>query len=97
MQADKSVMCSCLKQKIYNIEYNKSNIGNLEKENFNSFDINKYSNEINFEKYKSDISPKQNMLIIKDICMKFIKNFDNPDEKNLLFTGNTGLRQNISF
>ena len=29
--------------------------------------------------------------MIKDICFKFINNFENPEEKNLLFTGNTGL------
>ena len=32
-----------------------------------------------------------NILKIKEICVNFINNFDNPDEKNLLFTGNTGL------
>ena len=84
-------ICPCLKQKLYNIEYNKSNVGNLEKENFDNFDFNKYSDEVNFEKYNSDISPRENMVLIKNICEKFIANFDNPDEKNLLFTGNTGL------
>ena len=34
---------------------------------------------------------KENIKIIKKICDKFIDNFDNPKEKNLLFTGNTGL------
>jgi len=29
---------------------------------------------------------------ILKIVRNFIYNFDNPDEKNLLFTGNTGLR-----
>ena len=46
-----TVMCSCLKQKLLNISFNKSNMYNLKKENF-----------------------------------------DNPDCKNLLFTGATGLR-----
>lgn len=87
----KSSMCSCLKQKIYNLEFNKSNLGKLEKENFENFNLELYSDEINKEKYHSDISPKQNILIVKKICDTFIQNFDNPDEKNLLFTGNTGL------
>lgn len=43
------------------------------------------------KKYKSDISPRENIKLIKDICFKFINNFENPEEKNLLFTGNTGL------
>ena len=42
-------------------------------------------------KYYSDISPKQNILNIKQKCIEFVNNFDNPNSKNLLFTGNTGL------
>lgn len=87
----KSIMCSCLKQKIYNIEYNKSNLGNLEHQNFSNFDLTKYSDEINKEKYRSEISPRENISRIKQICENFIENFENPNEKNLLFTGNTGL------
>ncbi len=86
-----SKMCNCLKQKIYNIEYNKSNISNLEKQNFNNFNLNLYSNEISKDKYGSDISPRENIKLILDICKKFISNFDDLSEKNLLFTGRTGL------
>ena len=70
-------MCSCLKQKIYDIEYNKSNISNLEKQNFNSFNLAFYSDEVNKQKYNSDISPRENIKIIKNICDNFINNFDN--------------------
>ena len=86
-----SVLCNCIKQKLFNIEYNKSNIGNLEKENFKNFNLNAYSDEINIKKYNSSISPRENIKNIKSICENFINNFDNPEEKNLLFTGNTGL------
>ena len=83
-----TVMCSCLKQKLLNISYNKSNMTNLSKENFENFNQNIFSNEIstNF-----NISPKQNILNIKQKCIEFVNNFDNPNSKNLLFTGNTGL------
>lgn len=87
-----SQMCSCLKQELININYNKSNIGNLEKENFDNFNISIFSDEINYDKYKSKISPKQNIENIKKITLNFIDNFDDFEEKNLLFTGNTGLR-----
>ena len=58
------------------------------KENFENFNQNIFSNEIstNF-----NISPKQNILNIKQKCIEFVNNFDNPNSKNLLFTGNTGL------
>ena len=87
----RSTMCTCLKQEIYNIEYNKSNIANLESQNFDNFSFNKYSDKVDKEKYNSEISPRENIKLIKEICMKFINNFDDPKEKNLLFTGNTGL------
>lgn len=86
-----TVMCNCLKQEIYNIKYNKSNIANLETQNFDSFSLEKYSDKVNKEKYNSDISPRENINIIKNVCLNFINNFDDQNEKNLLFTGNTGL------
>lgn len=84
-------MCHCLKQKLFNLEYNKSNLSNLDKENFEHFSSDLYSNEIDEEKYHSKISPKNNIEIILKIANKFIENFDDSNQKNLLFTGNTGL------
>lgn len=86
-----TTMCTCLKQKLLNIEYNKCNISNLDRENFNNFNLNHYSDEVNKEKYNSNISPKDNIKIIRQLCENFINDFDNPNSKNLLFTGNTGL------
>lgn len=86
-----SIMCNCLKQEIFNIEYNKSNLSNLENQNFEKFSSEKYSDKIDKDKYNSEISPRENINLIKNICLNFIKNFDDPNEKNLLFTGNTGL------
>ena len=86
-----SVMCSCLKQKLLDVQYNKSNISSLETENFNNFNISLFSNEVDEKKYNANISPKENLEKIKNIALNFIENFDEPQEKNLLFTGNTGL------
>lgn len=87
----KTQMCQCLKQQLYNIEYNKSNISNLENQKFENFLSTVYSTDVDKVKYNSDISPRENIEIIKKISQKFIKNFDDLNEKNLLFTGNTGL------
>ena len=84
-------MCSCLKQKLYDEQYNQSNISNLDTQNFEHFSDSYYSDKIDEEKYHTKISPRENINIIKDVCYKFIENFENPDQKNLLFTGNTGL------
>lgn len=87
-----TVMCSCLKQKLLDISFNESNIYNLDKENFDTFNENFYSDKVDTSKYRFNISPRENILNIKNKCMDFVKNFNNPDQKNLLFTGSTGLR-----
>ena len=88
----KSEMCSCLKQKLLDISFNKSNMANLNKENFDTFNSNLFSNETDLAKYRFNISPRKNIENIKNKCIEFVENFDNPEYKNLLFTGNTGLR-----
>lgn len=88
----KSIMCNCLRQRLLNYSFNQSNMSNLDKENFSTFNPNIFSDEVDIAKYKFNISPRRNMLNIKDKCIAFVDNFDNPNYKNLLFTGNTGLR-----
>lgn len=84
-------LCSCIKQKIYDIEYNKSNIGNIKFENFDNFKFDIYSDEPNPAVFHSQYSPRENMKKIYDISKKFVTNFDSPEEKNLMFLGPTGL------
>ena len=85
-------MCSCLKQRLLDISFNKSNMANLNKENFETFNSKVFSDEIDVSKYHFNISPRKNIENIKNKCIEFVTNFDNPDYKNLLFSGNTGLR-----
>lgn len=88
----KTNMCNCLKQKLLNDSFNKSNLSNLDNENFTKFNENLFSDDVNLAKYKLNISPRKNIINIKNKCLEFVQNFDNPNQKNLLFTGNTGLR-----
>ncbi len=87
----KTELCNCLKQKLLNISYNKSNMSNLDKENFNTFNENLFSDEVDISKYKLNISPRRNIINIKEKCIEFVQNFEDLEQKNLLFTGNTGL------
>lgn len=88
----KTQMCPCLKQKLLDISFNKSNISNLKKENFETFNDIYFSDDVDISKYKLNISPRTNIRNIKEKAEYFVENFDSPDCKNLLFTGNTGLR-----
>lgn len=85
-------MCHCLKQKMLDKSYNKSNISNLDKENFQTFNLNVFSDK---KDERFNTSPRENMEYINKKCIEFVKEFDNPQNKNLLFTGNIGLRKNI--
>ena len=88
----KTIMCNCLKQKLLDISFNKSNMSNLKKENFNNFNELIFSDEVDLAKYRFNISPRKNISNIKNKCIEFVNNFENPDFKNLLFVGSTGLR-----
>lgn len=80
--------CKCFNKQIINYLYKMSNIVHmLDKENFDTFDINVFSNE----PYNNEIyTPKQNMYNILETCEDFCNNFDKTN-MNLLFYGGTGL------
>ncbi|MGD9567599.1 MAG: ATP-binding protein [Sedimentibacter sp.] len=80
--------CSCLNKQIINNLYNMSNMAcMLNKENFNTFDINIFSNE----PYKNEkLTPRQNMYYILEISEDFCSNFYDTN-MNLLLYGGTGL------
>ena len=83
--------CSCLKQEILNRVYSQFYLDNFSDECFESFDIGYFSDKASEEKYKTQKSPRENILEIKKISEKFCENMENKNEKNLLFVGNTGL------
>lgn len=91
----KTSMCNCLKQKIYDIEYNDSNLNIIKNHTFDNFNINLFSDRADEIKYHSKISPKENILNIKSAVINFINKFDEEATKNLIFSGGTGLRENF--
>lgn len=81
--------CNCLKQALINKAYKMSNLENvLDKENFQNFNINIFSDET-FE--NEAISPRKNMEDLVGIAEGFVSNFDEKNGENLLFYGTTGL------
>lgn len=83
--------CSCYRQLLINHLYSESNLKLVENENFTTFNLDYYPDIVNEAKFGIKISPKQNILNIKDRCTKFIDGFQNPEEKNLFFSGPTGV------
>ena len=83
-----TTMCHCLKQKMLDRSYNKSNMSNLDKENFETFNLNVFSD---VKDSRFNMSPRENMKYIQKKCIEFVQYFDDTKTKNLLFTGNIGL------
>lgn len=86
-----STRCFCYKQLLISYLYGASNIKLLESENFNTFNENYYSDEIDEQRYGIKRSPRSHILIIREKCNKFIENFKSPDEKSLFIFGNSGV------
>jgi len=79
--------CICLKNKLLNANYDMSNIKNiLEFENFSTFNINYYSDDID-EEY--GISPKTNALSNLNEAIEFCSSFGNGN--SLMIFGEPGL------
>lgn len=81
--------CNCFKQQIINEFYKMSNLEKiLNKQNFSNFNFDVFSTE---KIEGATISPRENMIVISDICSKFVSNFNIENDENLLFYGGTGL------
>lgn len=81
-----SEKCSCYKSKLVKIYYENSSLSSmLEKNNFENFNLEYYSDKMGPEKY----TPRYNIQRIVSSSLNFIKTFDASDE-NLLFYGNSG-------
>lgn len=87
----KTNYCACFLQQIIDETYKQTNMLKINEENFDTFDIGYYSDTSNKEKYGMDKSPRKNIEQIRKIAIEFADNIDDKEQKNLLFTGNTGL------
>ncbi len=83
-----NVPCHCMKQKLIDLAYDQSNIKQIvTQENFDTFDIRYYSEEINeYEGWSS----RDNIKKILKRCIDFCENFDTTFQ-NLFLYGETGL------
>jgi len=80
--------CACLKQRLITKYYEMSNLSKvLERENFDAFNINYYSDVIDIA---HGVSPRDKINRAWTTSLRFVENFDTKFE-NLLFHGPTGL------
>lgn len=82
--------CTCYTQQLINYIYSKSNLYNLDAQNFNFFDLNRFADVVDEKKYGSNLSPRKSMNSILKKAKDFIENIENYKFRGILFTGNTG-------
>ena len=81
--------CHCLVQELIDEAYEMSNIKSvLEKENFETFKLDIVPD---MEYEGEDMSPRENIEYISNICVDYVNNFNESNDENLLFYGSTGL------
>ncbi len=81
--------CNCFKQEIVNEAYKMSNLSRmLNTQNFSNFDGSLFSAK---KAEGFNVSPRQSISEIFNICDDFVKNFEIDNNENLLFYGDTGL------
>lgn len=80
-------MCTCLKKFFVDYTYENSHLKEkFKEENFDTFNLDFYSNE---KSSKDRLSPKENMQLILKVVHDFCDNFSG--DKNLFFYGQAGL------
>ena len=79
--------CRCLKQRLIELAYNNSNLDAvLQTENFSTFNASFFSPVAE----PGGISPRDNMLRIRDVVQRSLENFHDRASLNYLFYGTTG-------
>ena len=87
--------CSCMKSEITKLLYHRTDLGDiLERENFNTFNLDYYSKELVDEdvvdsKTGQPLTSYDNIVNVVDLCKNFVKDFDT-NHRNLLFYGPAG-------
>ena len=83
-----SKRCKCFEQRLIDKAYQQSNLHHLlQKENFDTFRIDYYSNK---KLKENELSPRENMQEILLSCINYAKDFKKY-KKNLFFYGSPGL------
>ena len=84
-------LCICYRQLLINNLYDQSNICIAGNGGLSCFNTDFYPDIINEDKYGIKKSPRRQVTEILENCRYFADNFGNPDVKNLLFCGPTGV------
>ena len=82
--------CSCYRKILIPLLSANANLRNLEGLSFDRFDASLFSDQADPARYQSDLSPRQQIIGLRQACLRFIADFGSPETRNLLFIGKPG-------
>ncbi len=82
--------CSCYRKILIPLLSANANLRQIENHSFATFDAELFSDQPDPSRYQSDLSPRQQILGLKQASRRFIAAFDQPETRNLLFVGKPG-------
>ncbi|MGI6334797.1 MAG: ATP-binding protein [Saccharofermentanales bacterium] len=82
--------CSCYRKILIPLLSANANLRQIESHSFATFDAGLFSDQPDPSRYQSDLSPRQQILGLKQASRRFIAAFDHPETRNLLFVGKPG-------
>jgi len=82
--------CTCYRQLYLEKLYQVSNILDDGRTGFKYFDETLFSDRPDPKRYGSDVSPREQILTIRERCLSFVEHFPDPGPANLYFYGSTG-------
>lgn len=82
--------CACYQTVLIPLLSANANLRALESFNFSQFDESLFSDQPDQDRYQSELSPRQQMLGLRQACLRFVQDFDRPETRSLLFVGKPG-------
>lgn len=87
---DGSKRCQCYRQIIVPLLTAQANLRNLSGQTFANFDETLFSDQAEVPRYKSERSPRAQILALRQVCEQYVSRFDQLEQRNLLFVGPPG-------
>jgi DNA replication protein DnaC len=82
--------CSCYRSILIPMLSEQANLSHLAGQTFQAFDETLFQDQPDPVRYQSELSPRQQIKGLRRACEQFVRQFEQPETRNLLFVGKPG-------
>ncbi len=82
--------CTCYRNVLIPLLTESANLKTLDGFAFDQFDESLFADQPDPGRYHSELSPRQQIQGLRQACLRFVSEFDQPETRNLLFVGKPG-------